>query len=259
MIESITVDGMTMRYSKFGEGEKILVIIPGISLKSVLPNEHSIQKQYKKIAENHVIYLFDRRENIPDDYNLYQMAEDTALAIKTAGITHADFFGTSQGGMISQLIAINHPELVDKLVLGSSTSRLDDNSKSIFNRWIQLAKPETIRDLIYTFVTDVYSEQFCENYRDALVSMMSDATEEELRRFIIMSKACFDISTYDKLSKIKCPCFVLGSRKDKLFGPDRQDELAEGLKAQTFFYEEYSHGVYDETKDFTERLLSFLS
>ncbi|MBQ0161938.1 MAG: alpha/beta hydrolase [Treponema sp.] len=259
MIESVNVNGMTMKYSKFGEGEKNFVIIPGVSLKSVLPNEHAIMKQYKKIAADHTVYLFDRKESFSDDYNLFQMAEDTALAIKAAGITHADFFGTSQGGMISQLIAINHPDLVDRLILGSTTSRLDDNSKSIFNRWMELAKPEKVRDLIYQFVTDVYSDEFCENYRDALVSMMSDATEEEIRRFKIMSKACFDISTFDDLSKIKCPCLVLGSRKDKLFGPDRQNELARGLNAKTFFYEGYSHGVYDETKDFIDHLLSFLA
>lgn len=259
MIESVTVNGMTMRYSKSGEGEKTFIVIPGISLKSVLASERAAQKPYKKISNDHTVYIFDRREDFSDDYNLFQMSEDTAQAIKSLGIKKAGFFGMSQGGMIAQLIAINHPELVDRLILGSTTSRLDDNSKAVFNRWIELAKPESIKELIFQFVTDVYSEQFCENYRDALVSMMSDATAEDIKRLKIMSKACFDISTYEDLSKIKCPCLVLGSRKDKLFGPDRQDELASGLNAKTFFYEEFSHGLYDETKDFIEHIIQFIS
>lgn len=259
MIESVTVNGMTMRYSKSGEGEKTFIVIPGISLKSALASERVAQKPYKKIASDRTVYIFDRRNNLTDDYNLFQMAEDTATAIKAAGITHADFFGMSQGGMIAQLIGINHPQLVDRLILGSTTSRLDDNSKAIFSRWMELSKPESIKELIFQFVTDVYSEQFCENYRDALVSMMSDATAEDIRRLKIMSKACFDISTYEDLSKIKCPCLVLGSRKDKLFGPDRQDELASGLNAKTFFYEEFSHGLYDETKDFVDHIIQFIS
>ncbi|MBQ0002687.1 MAG: alpha/beta hydrolase [Treponema sp.] len=259
MIESVNINGMKMKYSKFGEGKKTLIIVLGISLKSVLASERAVQKPYKKFFTDYTIYLFDRRDDFPEDYNLFQMAEDTVTAIKSLNITQADFFGTSQGGMICQLIAIKYPELVKKLVLGSSTSRLDDSSKAVFNRWIELSKPETVRELIFQFVTDVYSEEFCNNYRDALVTMMSDATDEDIRRLKIMSKACFDISTFDELSKIKCPCFVIGSRKDKLFGPERQDELASGLNAKTFFYEDFSHGLYDETRDFTDHILSFLS
>ena len=82
MIESVTVNEMTMHYSKFGEGEKTFIVIPGISLKSALASERAAQKPYKKIAADHTVYIFDRRENFSDDYNLFQMAEDTATAIK---------------------------------------------------------------------------------------------------------------------------------------------------------------------------------
>lgn len=259
MAETLKTDSFEMRYSKFGEGEKIFVIIPGISLKSVLNSEGAVIRQYKKIAANHTCYLFDRITKFPQEYSVKQMAEDTALAMQKLNIKNAVIFGTSQGGMIAQSIAINHPELVSKLILASTASKINEKAKNIFDSWVLYAKTKPVQELISLFVSDVYSEEFCETYKNALISILSDATEEEISRFTIMSDACLGLSTYDELEKIKCPAFVLGSRQDKLFDMQTQTELAQKLGAQTFFYDNLSHGFYDEDRHFVEKILDFVN
>jgi pimeloyl-ACP methyl ester carboxylesterase len=51
-----------------------------------------------------------------------QMADDTAAFLEFLGIDRVDVFGISMGGGIALQIAIRHPELVRKLVVGSASS-----------------------------------------------------------------------------------------------------------------------------------------
>ena len=51
------------------------------------------------------------------------MAKDQVEVMKKLGISKASIIGVSQGGMIAQCIAIDYPELLDKLVLAVTVSR----------------------------------------------------------------------------------------------------------------------------------------
>jgi pimeloyl-ACP methyl ester carboxylesterase len=50
-------------------------------------------------------------------YNLYDMAEDTALLIDHLGLDKVSVLGASMGGMIAQILAARYPEKVTKLGL----------------------------------------------------------------------------------------------------------------------------------------------
>jgi pimeloyl-ACP methyl ester carboxylesterase len=52
-------------------------------------------------------------------------ADDTRALLRHLGIERADLFGYSSGSDVALQIAINHPELVNKLVLASTSYRLD--------------------------------------------------------------------------------------------------------------------------------------
>ncbi len=59
-------------------------------------------------------------------YMLADMAADAAGLLDALGIEKADIFGTSMGGMIAQLLALNHPHKVRKLIpVMTSSGRLD--------------------------------------------------------------------------------------------------------------------------------------
>ena len=130
-INSVKSDNIDMEYLKFGSGEKNLVIIPGLSIKSVLLSAEGVVSAYNAFADDYTVYLFDRNKIIREHYTVDDMAEETAFAIKTIGIKNADFFGVSQGGMIAECIAIKYPELVHKMVLGSTMARVNETVKRI--------------------------------------------------------------------------------------------------------------------------------
>ena len=68
------------------------------------------------------------------------------------------------------------------------------------------------------------------------------------------------VTTYDDLDKITCPTFIIGAGQDMVLGRGASIEMNEKIKGrELFIYEGYSHGVYEQAKDFNNRVLGFLT
>lgn len=108
-METASLHNGEMEYARFGVGKKFFIIIPGLSIKNILKSAAIVAESYKIFAEEYTVYLFDRRKMISPGYSLKEMADDIAEAMKNLGISNADIFGFSQGGMIAQDLAIRYP------------------------------------------------------------------------------------------------------------------------------------------------------
>ena len=259
-VETVTAGDIEMDYTVFGNGEKSFVILPGLSVHSVMGSADAIAEAYKDFTEEYTVYVFDRTKDLKEGYTIEEMAEDTAAAMKALNIEDADIFGASQGGMIAMYIAIDHPELVHKMVLGSTLAQPNDTFEQVANEWIQLAEAKDEEGLLASFADNVYSEATLEAYRDYLITSNLGITDEEYERFLIQAEACVTFNCYDELSSIKCPVLVLGSEGDHVVTAEGSREIAEALGCEIYLYDEnYGHGVYDEAADYKERCLNFFN
>ncbi len=257
-VNTAVFGGKEMDYVKFGSGEKTFVIIPGLSVHSVMGLADSIAAAYKDFSEDYTVYLFDRTKQLTDGYTVREMADDTAEAMQSLNISNAYVFGASQGGMITLYLAANYPELVKKAVVGSSLAAGNDTFNSLVNEWITLAEEKNETGLIESFVDNVYSKNTLDAYRDTLISSNLGITDEEYERFIILAKACVGFDCTADLAKITCPVLVLGSEGDKVTTPDGSRQLAEMLNCDIYMYDDtYGHGVYDEAQDYKQRIADF--
>ena len=247
-----------MNHIKFGSGSKNFVIIPGLSIHSIMGLADAIKDAYKIFAEDYTVYVFDRKEDVEEGYSIKDMADDTATAMKELGISGACILGVSQGGMIAQLIAMDYPKLVKKLVLASTLSKPNKTFTDIGSRWIELARKKDERELIESFVDNIYSDKTLASYRDVLISSNLGITDKEYERFIILTSACKTFNSYDRLKEIKCPVLVLGAKEDKVVTAKGSKEIADKLGCEIYLYGEgYGHGVYDEAEDYKQRCLEF--
>lgn len=239
-----------MNYVRFGSGERTLVIIPGLSVRSVLLSEAEIESAYALFKRDFTVFLFDRRLDMPEGYKIRGMAEDTAAAMKAAGIAQADVFGVSQGGMIAQYIAIDHPELVNRLVLGSTTSRM---------RGQPAAEAADVRESAYAFLRNLYSDEFMKKAAPVPDPAAIGLTDGELARFAVSVRASEGFDAYGELRKIKCRTLVIGAANDAIVPPEDSAELAAALGCELYMYgAPYGHAVYDEAPDYKDRIYSFL-
>ncbi len=259
-MKTVIAGDMEMDYILFGSGEKSFVIIPGLSIHSVMGLADMIAEAYKDFAKDYTVYVFDRAKNIKAGYTVREMAADTAKAMKTLGIEKADVFGASQGGMIAMYLAIDHPELVHKMILGSTLAKPNETFNEAVKEWNRLAEERDEAALAESFADKVFSEGTLKDYRDALVKMNLGITEEEFQRLAILTEACKTFNCYEELSKIKCPTLVIGSRGDRVVTAEGSEQIAEALSCELYIYDDcYGHGVYDEAPDYKQRCLDFFA
>lgn len=274
MIQTVTTAHFQMRYFRFGTpGKQPMVILPGLSVKSVMDSADAVVAAYQLAAPDYDIYLFDRRSDLPSVYSVHDMAEDTAAAMKALGLRDVCLFGVSQGGMISQIIAIEHPELVKALVLASTTAKVSETAQKGMDTWLPLAKAGDAKGLTEAFMHLLYSEQMLANNQDVIASLSEGVTAEDMARFSILAKAAENFDVLSRLGSVQspaqgsvqgqaqgsvqCPVLVLGARQDRVLGQDASEELARALGCESYIYEDYGHAVYDEAPDFLARVCEF--
>lgn len=243
-----------MEYFSFGSGPRPFIIIPGVSMTSVMPAAPALAAGFQIFADDWTVYVFDRKKDIQEGYSVMDMAEDTAAAIASLGLKDCDIFGASQGGMIAQCIAIRHPELVHALYLGSTMARPNEACREVMERWLTLVDAGQSAPLNHEVNTRIYSEEYYSRYQAIFASMEDSSTPEQIRRFGVLVKACLCFDIYNQLHQIQCPVFVVGSHADRVVTAAASEELANKLHCPLYLYEGFSHAVYDEAPDYRERM-----
>ena len=79
----LEIQDIQMNYITFGKGEKSLILIQGLSTRSIKGVAFSVAYMYRMFARDYKVYLFDRRENISDGITVRDLAADIAMAMDT--------------------------------------------------------------------------------------------------------------------------------------------------------------------------------
>lgn len=254
----VRVNDMDIDYISFGSGKKALIMIQGLNTRGIKGSALPLAYMYRIFAKDYKVYLFDRRPDAKEGITVKEMAEDIAVAMDNLGITGADVLGVSQGGMISQYLAIYRPDLVNKLVLAFTLSRNNDKVVSAIETWIELAMKGNMKQLIVDMAERMYSESYLKMYRPFLPLLTAIQKPTDVQRFVILANSCLTCNTYDILNEIKCPVFVIGAGQDKIVGGDASVEMAEKLGCKLFIYDNLGHAAYEEAKDFNRLVYDFL-
>lgn len=253
--------GFAMDYFRFGSGKKVFVILPGLAVQSVMGAAGAVEEAYADFKEDYTVYLFDRRKDLPEVYEIRDMARDTASAMKELGLSDVYLFGASQGGMIAQVIAIEHPDLVRKMVLGSTSAHVREDQYRVLEKWIALAEEGDPCALYLAFGEELYPPALFEASREALIRAGKTVTEEDLRRFIILARGIRGFDVTGDLDRITCPVLAIGVFEDRVLDSDATMEIAEKLDIRPdfrlFMYIGYGHAAFDTAPDYRTRIAAF--
>ena len=258
----ISIGDTEMDYISFGRGNKNLIMIPGVGdgLTTVKGLAIPMAFLYRMLSDDYRVYFFSRKNHLGDGCSTRDMADDQAEAMRKLGISKAMVLGVSQGGMIAQHLAIDYPDLVEKLVLTVTLSRQNPTVRQALGKWTELAKRGDHKALMIDNAEKSYSEKYLKKYRLIYPMLGVIGRPKSYERFLIQINSCLHHDTYDDLDKIKCPTLVIGGDNDKIVGVNAAAELAEKIpNSELFIYKGLGHGLYEEAKDFNSRVLSFLS
>lgn len=247
-----------MDYAAFGCGKRAMLLIPGLNLRGVRGAGLSLAWMYRMFAKDYRVYVFDRKEKITPGCTIWDLAEDVAEAMMQLNIPCADVVGVSQGGMIAQALAIRHPQMVRKLVLGVTSARANDTVCRVVGGWIAAAEKGDWATINRESITLGYSQAYQRKVLWLLPLMARLVKPANGQRFIHLARSILMFDAVDELEKITCPALVLGGAQDKIVTGEASLELAERLRCEVCLYDGLGHAAYDEAKDFNQRVLAFL-
>jgi pimeloyl-ACP methyl ester carboxylesterase len=113
------INGLKMYYEIEGTGDPLVYIPPAFGYAGL--------KSFPVLVQSHSVITVDlqghgRTADIPErPITFEQHAKDVVGLLKYLGISRADFFGESFGGVIATMIAIHYPELVGRVATYAAT------------------------------------------------------------------------------------------------------------------------------------------
>ncbi|MBQ3027852.1 MAG: alpha/beta hydrolase [Lachnospiraceae bacterium] len=257
----VKIEETEMYYASFGKGSKVFLVLPGLSdgLTTVKGKALFLAKPFAKFLEEYTVYMFSRKNDMPEGYSIREMAADQATALKKLGITKVTVLGVSQGGMIAQYMAIDFPELVEKLVITVSAPRVNEMIQDNVSAWMKMAQEGDHRSLMIDTTEKGYSEQYLKKYRKVYPMIGNIGKPRTYDRFFRNAEAILGFDAYEELHKIECPTYIIGGETDKTVGVKASYELKENIKnSELHIYPGLGHAAYEEAKDFYDRVNEFL-
>lgn len=257
----VKFEDCTINYITFGNGSKNLIFIPGVGdgLKTVKGLAVPFAFMYRMFAKDFKVYVFSRRNNLPKGFSTLDMAHDIAKSMDVLNVEKAHVVGVSQGGMIAQYLAINYPDKIEKLVLAITASRPNDLMVESINTWIDLLNKDDFKNMMI----DNTKRSYVGKYLDKMLSIVKNFSfimkPKSYERFIIQSESCINHNAYERLSEISCDTLIIGAGLDGILGVEASYEIHNQISnSQLYIFEDYSHGIYDQTDDFNNKIFEFL-
>ena len=166
-------------------------------------------------------------DRLTGDITLRELADDAVGLLSALQIDKAHVFGVSMGGMIAQELVLNHPQRVERLVLGCTTcsggsqARRDGGAVPAPPEVIALLtpKPDLSReDQLRRSWPAISTPEFIETHSDVLeerlrLSLINPTPVETAQRQIAAVQAW---DSFDRLPQIKTPTLVIHGDRDVL-------------------------------------------
>ncbi len=257
----VKIGGTEMHYASFGTGEKALVLLPGLSdgLATVQGKAALLARPYRLFFDRYTVYLFSRKEQMPEGYSIRDMAADQATAMLSLGIDRAAVMGVSQGGMIAEYLAIDHPELVEKLVLAVTAPCCSPMIEANVARWKSFAQRGAHKELMIDTSENSYSEARLKKMRKLYPLIGLIGKPKTYERFFRNADAILRFDALPELNKIQCPTLILAGEQDRTVGVEASYTLHERIKNSTLHvYPGLGHAAFEEAPDFNQRVFDFL-
>ncbi len=255
---SVLVGNAQMYYARFGIGPKTVVILPGLSdgLVTVRGKVRLLAQPYRAYFRDFTIYMFSRKDPLPEDYSIRAMAVDQAEALRLLGIERAYVLGVSEGGMIAQYLAGDHPELAERLVLAVTAPYANEYVRRFVGCRIEDAQRGDHKAIMIGSAESSYSEKKLRSYRRLYPLLGLIGKPKDYKRFLSNANAILHFDARDV--QIRCPTLIIGGEEDKTVGPEGSEELHAAIAGSKLrMYPGLGHAAFEEAADFNRQVFGF--
>ena len=192
-----------------------------------------------------------------EPFRLTDCADDAAALLRHLGVARALVAGYSLGGAVAQLLARDHPDLVEGLVLGATTSHWTDARQKIL--WRSLAAVRLTLGLAPdgAWRRGLRAAGFPDNATTTWITAeLTRGSSTDL------AEAGRELSRFDSrawIGSLATPAAVIVTTTDTGVPPSHQRELADGLGARMFPVRGDHGAVLSRADEFNRVLIQALA
>ena len=215
----IHVAGAQIGYRRIGKGRPLLVL-NGFAATSADWDPSFIDS----LASSNELILVDHRGigGSTDDgkpFDIAQLARDAAHVIETLDFARASLLGWSMGGFIVQILALQHPDRINKLVLLSTDSGGADADLASSAVWSQLidmsgTPHEQARRLLSLLFPSHVAESFYREYGDMVAAARAQLSPDLVNRQVAAMDAWHRNGVGGRLREIIAPVLIATGSED---------------------------------------------
>ena len=223
------------------------------------------------IAAHHRVITFDNRGvgrsggAVPAD--VAEMGSDAIAFIRAMGLEQVDLFGFSLGGGVAQMVALQAPTLVRRIVLAGTGPRggggINEITKVAVTAYVKSALTlKDPRNFLFFPRTPV-GKRAAKDYLARLKERTDDRDKRismQARRAQLKAIRAAGLSDADDLSVITQPVFVANGDHDLMVASSLSADMARRLpNARLEIYPDAGHGgVFQYHQEFVPKVIEFL-
>lgn len=266
---TIEIDGVTFAYRELGAGSHVPVVFLH-HLTAVLDDWDP--RIIDGIAAHHRVIAFDNRGvgatggSVPS--TVEQMGTDAVAFIRALGLEQVDLFGFSLGGGVAQMVALQAPKLVRRMVLAGTGPRggggIDKMATIVGGAYLKAALTRSDPRNFLFFPRTPVGKQAAADYLNRLKERTDHRDKKiSMRARVAQIRAIRRAgqSAPDDLSVITHPVLVVNGDHDLMVASSHSADMARRLPDATLkIYPNSGHGgVFQHHRSFVPDVLQFLA
>ena len=214
----------------------------------------------KPMARHFTVYAVNRRPGLPAGSTIKDLAGHYAEAIAHEFQGPVYIQGISTGGSIAQQFAIDHPQLVRRLVLAATACRLSPHGREVQRRFAELVKEGRPRRAYAALgptlaATAVGGRAFAVMMWLFGASQRVDDPSDML--VTVAAEDVFDASP--ELGRITAPTLLVAGGRDRYYSPELFRQTAERIPhGRLRLYQDKGHAGVMTHKPAIREIVDFL-
>lgn len=236
------------------------------------------QPQMDALAARFTVLRYDIRghggSSVPPGasptWTLSDLAADAAGLLAHLGIRRTHWLGLSLGGMVGQTLALEHPALLDHVVLAHTTARGLPAAPRMWAQRAALAREQGMSAVVAPTLERWFTPGFAGSGQQAGAQAQAQAKLERIAGMIRATsvpgyagccEAIAGLDTLDRLPGLHQPALVIAGAQDQAATPDMARALAAAWPgARLCMLEGAAHlGNVEQADAFNAAVLDFLA
>jgi 3-oxoadipate enol-lactonase len=211
----ITANGISMHYTLNGPPSA-----PVVTLSHSLATHLGMwEPQVAALARRFRVLRYDTRghgetEAPEGAYSLDLLAEDARALLDALGVEKTHFCGLSMGGMIGQVLALKHPEMLRSLILCDTSSRIPAEARPMWDERIRVAAAQGMEPHVEPTIGRWFTAPFVTRHADVVEPVRTMIRRTKPQGYAGCCGAIKELDLTEQLHAITTPTLIVVGEDD---------------------------------------------